>query len=189
MTDCHIINPPLTQITNQYLPRHHLFPNTNPNPNLLFSLFRTNPLRNRHTMSGHHCTRWKAAAYRALVGNFITVVAPVVRDSCVFFARPATTTTLLRTCNSREQPAHHTQPPLAALLVANTTMLDVVHHYTRWSSRVSSSPCILQTLLWPATTSHSRDHHRISGTWTLRRFCRHRGNPVTFVQSLVAVKP
>ena len=44
MTDCHIINPPLTQITHQCLPRHRLLPNTNPNPNLSFSLFRTNPL-------------------------------------------------------------------------------------------------------------------------------------------------
>ena len=38
MTVCHIINPPLTQITNQCLPCHHLLPNTNPNPNLSFSL-------------------------------------------------------------------------------------------------------------------------------------------------------
>jgi len=48
MTVCHIINPPLTHITNQCLPRHHLLTNTNPNPNLSFSLFRTNPLRSRH---------------------------------------------------------------------------------------------------------------------------------------------
>jgi len=50
MTVCHIINPPLTQITNQCFPRHHLLPNTNPNPNLFFSLFRTNPLCSRHTL-------------------------------------------------------------------------------------------------------------------------------------------
>jgi len=49
MTVCHIINPPLTHITNQCLPCHHLLSNTNPNPNLSFSLFCTNPLRNRHT--------------------------------------------------------------------------------------------------------------------------------------------
>jgi len=55
MTDWYIINPPLTQITDQCLPCHHLFPNTNPNPNLSFSLFHTNPLavvtlRSRHTL-------------------------------------------------------------------------------------------------------------------------------------------
>jgi len=41
MTVCHIINPPLTHITNQCFPRHHLLSNTNPNPNLTFSLFRS----------------------------------------------------------------------------------------------------------------------------------------------------
>ncbi|QCD87740.1 hypothetical protein DEO72_LG3g2280 [Vigna unguiculata] len=38
MTVCHIINPPLTHITNQCLSRHHLLSNTDPNPNLSFSL-------------------------------------------------------------------------------------------------------------------------------------------------------
>ncbi|QCE10043.1 hypothetical protein DEO72_LG10g1269 [Vigna unguiculata] len=60
MTDCHIINPPLTQITNQCLPRHRLLPNTNPNPNLSFSLFRINPLHAAAAAAtpdfGRHCT-------------------------------------------------------------------------------------------------------------------------------------
>ncbi|QCE04516.1 hypothetical protein DEO72_LG8g2552 [Vigna unguiculata] len=54
MTVCHIINPPLTHITNQCLPRHHLLSNTNPNPNLSFSLFRTNPLCSRRTSQSPH---------------------------------------------------------------------------------------------------------------------------------------
>ncbi|XP_027915993.1 mucin-7-like [Vigna unguiculata] len=48
MTVCHIIKPPLTHITNHCLPHHHLLSNTNHNPYLSFSLFRTNPLRSRH---------------------------------------------------------------------------------------------------------------------------------------------
>ena len=50
---CHVLNLAFTKITNQCLRCHHLFPNTNPNPNLSFSLFRANPLhavtlRSRH---------------------------------------------------------------------------------------------------------------------------------------------
>ncbi|QCD82304.1 hypothetical protein DEO72_LG2g2639 [Vigna unguiculata] len=83
-------------------------------------------------MSGHHCPRRKATARRALVGNLATVAAPMVRDSCVFSARPAATTTLIRACNSREQPAHHTQPPFAALLDAVATRS---HHLCTSTSR------------------------------------------------------
>ncbi|QCD83327.1 hypothetical protein DEO72_LG2g3671 [Vigna unguiculata] len=129
MTDCHIINPPLTQITNQYLPRHHLFPNSNPNPNLFFSLFRTNPLRSRHITSGHHCTCRKVVARRALIENFVTAAAPVDREVFVFSARPgATITHHARTGNSRatvnQPPSPSSRLCLASFLVhlAATTM-------------------------------------------------------------------
>ncbi|QCE10232.1 hypothetical protein DEO72_LG10g1461 [Vigna unguiculata] len=121
MTDCHIINPPLTQITNQCLPRHHLFPNTNPNPNPSFSLFRTNPLRNRHTLQPPHSVvvvlhgRPSTSNYRCSSSN-VDPVAP----------SPETTTTVTlpaaRTYISRA--SHH--------LLARIVMLDVAatrnHH-------------------------------------------------------------
>ncbi|QCD82474.1 hypothetical protein DEO72_LG2g2813 [Vigna unguiculata] len=74
MLVCHIINPPLIQITNQCWPHHHLLPNTNPNPNVSFSLFCTNPLRSRHLRCCHDLVRpllhtLESSRHRALVGT------------------------------------------------------------------------------------------------------------------------
>jgi len=62
MTVCHIINPPLTQITNQCLSRHHLLPNINSNPNLSFSLSFS-------PTSDHHCTRAGSVAPPSLLST------------------------------------------------------------------------------------------------------------------------
>ena len=121
-------------MTNQCLPRHHLLSNTNPNPNLSFSLFRTNPFYSRHTLQPPR----PCSATTAHAGNLATVAAPMVRDNYVFSARPVATTTLLNACNSREQPTNHTQPPLAALLDAAATRIHhlytstcrKIHHYS-----------------------------------------------------------
>ncbi|QCE03993.1 hypothetical protein DEO72_LG8g2025 [Vigna unguiculata] len=127
-------------------------------------------------MSGHHCPRRKATARHALVGNLATVAAPMVRDSCVFSARPAATNTLLRACNSREQPAHHTQPPLAALLdtaapEATTSALALIRKSTiaspltacnnhRASLQFASSPRATTVAISSSTTDPSSLAHR-----------------------------
>jgi len=119
MTDYHIINPPLTQITNQCLPRHRLLPNTNPNPSLSFSLFRTNPLCSRRPWPPYHVRLPLQLARRSPVAPLpVTrpphVAAIGVRDIFIFSARPAATTTPRRHSQAQRPPSSRVTSPARA---------------------------------------------------------------------------
>jgi len=97
MIVCHIINPPLTQITNQCFPRHHLLPNTNPNPNL--SSLPPSSSRSRRTLRQPSPHRHRLASFVPPTrGN-----SPRTSGSTRIHAHP-----FMRICHApREKCRHH----------------------------------------------------------------------------------